>query len=152
MRGFTILELLVVMTLFAILAFIGLPSLSELSDSMNRANARSYLHQDLKRAQAETITQGCRGIVKIAPDGASYYFGCDYLDYDTAASPTPDKLIFTRYLPNRITVSSSGPVILNSRGQTVDINDIMTSLTLTLYESSQQFAQGTLTGTGVYSY
>ena len=155
-RGFSVLELLVAMAITAILSFVALPKLATLSESFNRVNAKSYLLQDIKRAQAETITQGCRGIIVVSAGGDSYSFGCDYLAYDASASPQPDKVFFVRNLPNKVTLSTSGNIILNSRGQTVDKDFILSSVTLTLWERQSgtpvSFASGVLTGSGIFSY
>lgn len=155
-RGFSLFETMVVCAISAILGLVASLSLSKISLSFNRVNARSYLLTDLKRAQAESITQGCRGIVNIAADGKSYSFGCDYLSYDPSATPTHDVVSFVRYLPAQITISASGPIIMNSRGQSVDTAGIITSLTISLSETDsgtpEVFSTGTLLGTGVFSY
>lgn len=154
--GFTLLNMLVAMSLTAIVAGIGVGHLNKLSETFHRLNARNYVLEDLKRAQAETITEGCRGIINVAADGKSYTYGCDYLAYDPAADPHSDSVKFQRVLPENITLAASGPVIFDSRGQTVDINAIVTNITLVLSErvgaSSSPFATGTLLGTGVFSY
>ncbi|MCB0338138.1 MAG: hypothetical protein KDD53_00975 [Bdellovibrionales bacterium] len=133
-----------------------LPKLSSLTASYNQLNAKSFLVQDLKRAQAETITQGCRGIFKIANDGESYSFGCDYLSYDVTDPPSADVVSFVRNLPEDITVESDIPIIFNSQGRAVDIDGILTNVSVTFEESSsgspESFASGVLLGTGVFSY
>lgn len=80
--GYTLLELCVTLLVLTSLSAAALPKIAEIDSSFNRLNSRSYLIQDLKRAQAEAITSGCRGIAVISPDGKSYRFGCDYLAYD----------------------------------------------------------------------
>jgi len=61
-----------------------------------------------------------------------------------------------RNLPANMTITSSDPIIFNSRGQAVDVDDIMSNLTISLIESGdggpETFASGTLLGTGVFSY
>lgn len=144
------------MSISAILMAIALPQMSDLKASYNQLNAKSYFVQDLKRAQAEAITQGCRGIIKIAANMRSYYFGCDYLSYDVDPNPSPDMQRFKRNLPPQITLSSDAPIIFNSRGQAVDIDYIISNLTVTFTETNgqgvNQFATGTLLGTGVFSF
>ena len=53
-------------------------------------------------------------------------------------------------------MSVSGPIILNSRGQTVDAADVLTTVTIQLWEEVNgvptAFATGTLSGTGVFSF
>ena len=154
--GFTVVEMLAAIAVFGVMTFLALPHLYNLSNTFNRVNAKSYIVQDLKRAQAETITQGCRGILAVDASAQGYNFGCDYLAYDASATPAADKTFFSRSLPERITVSVSGPIILNSRGQTVDAADVLTTVTIQLWEEVNgvptAFATGTLSGTGVFSF
>ena len=155
-RGFTAFELVVVLFLTSILAAYAIPQYSLMSDSYDRFNARAHLLEDIKTAQAFSLAQGCRGIITIAPDAKSYTFGCDYLSYDTADPPVPDSIEYTRNLDGDVTVAASGTVIFNSRGQTVDKDDIISNITFTLSGkvegSTQVFATGILLGTGVFSY
>lgn len=154
--GFTLVNMMVTLGILAGLTFVSIPQLATLSATFNRINARSDLLKDLKRAQAESITQGCRGIVVIAANGRSYSFGCDYLDYDPSSSPAPDHISFVRNLPEHVVVSADAPIIFNSRGLAVDINNIMQNVTITLSQNwggvPQQFAKGLLLGTGVFTY
>lgn len=154
--GVTLMELMVVVGLTSVLGFVALPNFSRFSGAFNRMNTRNYLLIDLKRAQSESITQGCRGIVKINSDLKGYTFGCDYLSYDASENPSPDKISFRRNLPSQITLNSNAPVIFNSRGETVDIDGIMSNSTITLTErvvgENIDFAVGTLLGTGVFTY
>ncbi len=156
MSGFTVLEVLVVLTLIAIVTGVGIPAFTGLSSAFDRANARAYILQDLKRAQAESITKGCRGIVSIDADNTGYSFGCDYLTYDVAATPSADEVSFRRNLPTGITVAATSNLIFNSRGQAIDANYILNNVTLTLTDSqsgtANNFASGILTGSGVFAY
>jgi type II secretory pathway pseudopilin PulG len=150
------MSLLVTVSIMAILAAVVVPQLPELSQVFGRMNAQANLLQDLKRAQAESITQGCRGVFVIAADKTSYTFGCDYLPYDTAATPHSDVIRLVRRLPKHITIEVPSPIIFNSHGQTVDTYGIISNLIITLSDSShgtaEDFASGTLLGTGVFSY
>jgi type II secretory pathway pseudopilin PulG len=150
--GVSLLNLLAAITVAAIVGALGIPQLAILTKGFDRFNSRSFLIQDLKLAQAHSVTEGCRGIVKIAANGESYVFGCDYLGYDPAAEPSPDNTVFTRLLPDHITVVASAPVIFDSRGQSVDIDGIVQNVTLQLRARTETFASGTLLGTGVFSY
>jgi prepilin-type N-terminal cleavage/methylation domain-containing protein len=152
--AFTLLELIVTLTLAAILGRVAAFEFPALMQSYNRMDARAQLVQDIKRAQAESITWGCRGIFKVDSDRRGYTFGCDFLDYDTNIPPTADKIFLERDLPDRIYLSVSGPVIFNSRGQAVDPYGDINNVELTLYESGRELpvAQGVLLGTGVFGY
>lgn len=154
--GFSLMEMLVTIALISIISAFAVPMLPDLNSTFNRMNARSYLHQDLKRAQAEAITQGCRGVFSVINAGASYVYGCDYLPYDTSTLPSPDVVSFTRNLPDDITMSTSTPPLFNSRGQSVEIGGAITNTTITLNEHEgstiNSYAEGLLNGNGVFTY
>lgn len=154
-RGFSFPDLLVSISIMAILATQAIPQFSGFASSFDRFNARSYLIQDLKRAQAEAITQGCREIFTIATDGKSYSYGCDYLPYDTNSIPQADSISFTRHLPGNMTISADALIIFNSQGHAVDASGSMSNVNITLYDDSgpsiTAVATGTLLGTGVFS-
>jgi len=150
--GFSLANLLTTLALIAIIGALGLPQLAQLTKTFDRFNARQHLLEDLKRAQAETITEGCRGIVKIAADATSYTYGCDYLSYDATADPIGDIVTFQRMLPEGIEVSGSSPIIFDSRGQSVDTDGIVNNVTLVLDYRGAAFASGALLGTGVFKY
>ena len=153
--GFTILELMVACVVLAVLAGVGIPQFSTLKRSFELLNAKSYLLQDLKRAQAESITQGCRGVFVILPDGSGYTFGCDYLDYDTNDPPSHDVVSLRRNLPAHILISAPEPIIFNSRGQAVDVDGVIANLQIRLEDSSAErnaYSTGTLLGTGVFNF
>jgi Tfp pilus assembly protein FimT len=151
-QGITLMNVLAAMTVAAIVGALGIPQLATLTKSFDRFNARSALIQDLKLAQAQSVTEGCRGILKIAADGESYVYGCDYLGYDVDADPSPDSVTFTRLLPDYVTAVATGPIIFDSRGQSVDVDGIVQNVTIQLRSRADTFATGTLLGTGVFSY
>ncbi|MCB0360287.1 MAG: hypothetical protein KDD44_11650 [Bdellovibrionales bacterium] len=138
------------MTLAAVVGAIAVPQFTGLNEPLQRLNVRAGLLQDLKRAQAETITIGCRGIFTISAGGNSYSFGCDYLPYDTNYPPQSDVTSFQRTLPSGVSVTANAEVIFNSRGQSVDANDILSNVTISLSDGSGMFATGTLLGTGLF--
>lgn len=155
-NGFSAIELVVVMSIFAVLAAIAAPKFNELAGSSERFAARAHLLEDIKTAQAFTLTQGCRGIMTVASDGRSYSFGCDYLAYDTAETPVADSIEFTRELAGDVTMEADAIIILNSRGQTVNITDQQVNIVIELESEIQGtrevYARGTLLGTGVFEY
>lgn len=155
-HGYTMMELLVTLSIVAILGLAALPAFTPLSDSFNRLTARSVILQDIKRAQAQALTEGCRGIMTIDGNGESYSYGCDYLPYDVSDPPAPDLVTFVRNLPARTEISSSSDLIFNSRGLAVDQDDVISNTTITLYDTSSgspvQFSQGTLLGTGLFAF
>lgn len=150
--GYSLIELLVVLTIASIGIVIAVPDYSGLSEPLNRLNARSVVLQDIKRAQAETITTGCRGILEVINGGRGYQFGCDYLPYDNSPEPSSDEVTLTRNLPINISLTTSSKIIFNSRGQSVDSDYIFQNVLVSLQESGDTFDQGTLLGTGVFEY
>lgn len=154
-RGFSLIEMLVSLVIMALMTAIAAPNFADLSASFDRMNARSNLLQDLKRAQAEALTKGCRGIFTIAVGGGSYSYGCDFLSYDTNSPPAYDVMSFEREMPTGVTISSDAQIIFNSRGQTVDENDVISTVTVSMTKSvdgsPEVFVTGTLMGTGLFS-
>ena len=155
-RGYSLMELLVAMGMFSILVALALPRYMEFNKSYNREHARTLFIHDLKRAQAETITQGCRGIFTIAPDAHSYSYGCDYLSYDTNNPPTYDVVKFTRVLPTGVSLSFDNTLIINSQGKIVDTDGILDTRSVTLLQqeggTNVPFTTGTILATGLLNY
>lgn len=154
--GMTMLNLLVSLAIIGIVGFLGLPQLSVIADSFDRLNARTVFIQDLKQAQAQALTEGCRGIFTFSEGGNVYTFGCDYLGYDVSDPPSADSISFTRILPSDITISPSTQIIFSSRGLPVDASDILNTVAVTFTDSSEgtdfDFATGTLFATGLFSF
>ena len=150
------MDMLVTMAILGTIGAMAAPQLSTLSSSFNRLNARTILIQDLKRAQAQALTEGCRGIFTFDASNESYSFGCDYLSYDTSDTPVADTISFQRTMPDRTQVTVSTQVIFNSRGQSVDKDDIIQNVTLSLFDTTSGSAvlynTGTLLGTGLFSF
>lgn len=149
-------EFLVALSISSVVAYITIPRFTEINASMHRINARKFVLLDLRRAQAETVKNGCRGIVTIAANSNSYTFGCDYLAYDTNVPPQADVIIFSRTLPNSFFISSDDTIIFNSKGQIVDELGFIDSRQITLSESAHgpmnQYATGQILGTGLFEY
>lgn len=154
--GFTLVELLATISVAAVCGYTSIMYYPDLLQSYRRLDARTLLVHDIRRAQAEAITAGCRGILNIASDSNSYSYGCDYLAYDTATPPVPDSTLFVRNLPKNITISGFSTLIFDSRGRSVDPSGIMTSVAVHLMDTSNNstnlFATGTLLGTGAFSF
>lgn len=156
LAGFTMLELMVALAIVGVVAYIGVPQLSGISSSFSRLNARTVFLQDLKRAQAQSLTEGCRGIFSVDDDNSGYSFGCDYLAYDESETPSADIVTFRRNLPDRVRMNVSSQIIFNSRGESVDIGDILQNVDVTLSYNEggtyAPYATGTLLGTGLFSF
>jgi prepilin-type N-terminal cleavage/methylation domain-containing protein len=155
-RGFTLLEVMVVTAISVIVGSIAMLKLPSMNAVFDRMRARTLVLQDMKRAQAEAITWGCRGVVSIPVGGTSYSYGCDFLAYDTNNPPAADKVFFVRKMPSGLTISTSSNIIFSSRGQAVDIENDVNNVTVTLTDDSSgydtTYMQGTLLGTGAFSW
>ena len=153
-RGFSLMDLIIAMFMFAIVSLIAAPRLSALYDSINKRNAEVLILQDVRLAQAKSVEQGCRGIFAIATNGKSYTFGCDYVPYSTTT--VADQIIYTRNLPSKITMTADAQVLFNTRGQVVDVNEALQTRTLSLKSSrtgtAVTFNTGTLRPTGFFTY
>jgi prepilin-type N-terminal cleavage/methylation domain-containing protein len=155
-RGYSLMELLVAMGMFSILVSLAIPHYIEFNKSYNREHARTLFLHDLKRAQAETITQGCRGIFTIAIDGHSYSYGCDYLPYDTNDPPDFDVIKFTRVLPTGVSVAFDNTLIISSQGKIVDTEGTLDTRAVTLLQNDSgtyvPFTTGSILATGLLNY
>lgn len=155
-KGLTLLEVLVTLALTSVVGVTTILSLPAIKAPFDRLNARAQLVQDLKRAQAEAVTVGCRGIFRVAANGQSYSFGCDLLPYDTTNPPKEDVISFSRPLPHLLTMSVSGPIIFNSRGNVVDAWGDMTNIDINLNQSVSgmptSYVSATLLGTGALEF
>ncbi|MCO6430875.1 MAG: type II secretion system protein [Deltaproteobacteria bacterium] len=154
--AFTMFEFLVVLVVTSIVAYLAIPMFGQINSSMERVNVRKFLLLDLRRAQAESVTHGCRGIFTISSDNRSYSFGCDYLAYDTNVPPSADVITFSRTLPSHTYVTSDRTIIFNSKGQLVDELGFIDSRSITLSDDSdgpmRVFATGSVLGTGLFEY
>lgn len=155
-RGYTLIELMVCVSIAAACGFGAVIYYPDLMQSYHRLDARTLLIHDIRRAQAEAITAGCRGILTVASDNKSYSYGCDFLSYDTTIPPAPDSTLFVRSLPANIIMTNTGTVIFDSRGRAVDTSGIMNTVNVHLIDvsgsSSNHFATGTLFGTGAFTF
>ena len=153
--GFTVIELLVGISLFSILSLIGILNYSKISFSYKKFDALSQVTEDLRIAQQQTVSEGGRGIFVIAADGKSYSFGYDYLPYNLTEPIVPDSILWSNNLPKLITVESTDLIIFNSQGRVVDKDGVIISPTLTFkdtYDSAENiFRTGELSSNGIFS-
>lgn len=151
-KGTTLTELLVVMAIGGIIGATALYRYVIPESVFDRMQARDIFVQDVKRAQAEAITQGCRGIFTVAGDGRSYTYGCDFLSYDTTNPPAPDSTSFSRTLPGSVSLEVDKPIIFNSRGQAVTNAYVITTVSVELSDDYEaDYSTGIIYGTGLMS-
>jgi type II secretory pathway pseudopilin PulG len=154
--GFSILEVLTTLVVSSVVGYSAIVSLPELLFSYERYQARVTFAQDIRETQARAITQGCRGLLTISSDLHTYQSGCDYLEYDTNNPPSSDTVFFTKTFPDKIFISADAPIIFNSKGQAIDANGDLNTVTVELSHSADTghtaFSTGTLLGTGMFAY
>ena len=155
-RGFTLLELLSVILISSLVVGSAMPVSSALYDSFNKRSAEVQVLEDLRRAQATAVEQGCQGILTFSEDNRVYTFGCDYVPYSEADPPVWDSSLFVRRLPSRISMSADDLIIFNTRGQVVSTEGDLDTRTISLmvYEDGHvvTFATGTLRPTGFFNF
>lgn len=147
-RGYSLLELLIVCVLFAILTHSALSGFPELMRSVNRNTARQQLEFDFKRARAEALSHGARGVLTVNASGTGYSLGIDYAPFDG----TNDVDVFTRELPTGVLLTLSTPLIFSSSGYTIDTAGALTSVTVTLGDDEGTILSGTLYPVGSLDY
>ena len=140
--GMSLLEVVVALTISAIIAGIGILNHNNWSDSFQKKNARQQLELDLRRARQDTMAEGSRGVVTISASGTIYTFGFDYAPYSSPAAI--EKVVFNKNLPSDVTLSTSSTIIFDSRGQSVDVNGVLTPVTVTVTLRGQAAIVGTL--------
>ena len=151
-RGFTVFELMVTICILGLLARYAVEMTFQTLSSGNKNTARILLVQELRRAQAMAVTEGCRGIWSLGNSGNTYSFGCDYIPYDTNTTPAADVAKFAGSFPAGMTMSVSSQLIYNTRGQLVDASNALVTRTVTLSAGGSSFASGTIRATGFFSY
>lgn len=157
--GFTIIEVLVVMAIFGILASFTQPGLVEMKASFDRMNAKQGFEYDLRRARSEALSKGVRIVITLAADGKSYTVGQDMLPYDTT-NGEHDSLLFTTKLPGNVTLLFSGSgadatkLIFTSRGFLSDIvgNRNTSQRLATLSYKGSSFVTATVYPVGVAAF
>jgi len=152
-RGFSLIEMMVALFIVGILLAIATPNYVDMSRSFSKSNVRIQLLQDLRRGQATTVSEGCRGVFSFSSDGRSYSFGCDYLPYSEANPPVADSLRFTKELAKGFSVSADATILFNSKGQVIDSDGVLDSRSLQVnLDGDGVVARGTLRPTGFFNF
>lgn len=157
--GFSLMELLVTLSIVCILALAAQPSIVETKASFDRRNAKNLLEFDLRRARSEALSKGVRVVITLAADGKSYTVGSDLLPYDLI-NGNPDNILFSTTIPNSVTLalSGSGPdqtkLIFTSRGFISDIpgNRNTSQRVATLSYLGTNFTTATIYPVGVAAF
>jgi type IV fimbrial biogenesis protein FimT len=137
LRGFTLIELMVVVAIVAILAGLAAPSFVELSRNNKLAAAASALQVSLNVARSEAIKQGFNSRVTVAANGTAgtwtngwTVFVDKTSDANAAKAPTSDGSSATRVevvgaTSNSISTGQSGSLnyfSYNGQGRLIDVS------------------------------
>jgi prepilin-type N-terminal cleavage/methylation domain-containing protein len=148
--GFTLAEVLIVISLMSILALIGVSSMPDLQESQRRGLARHILENEIASTKALGAAEGGRAILVFDASGNSYTVGLDYPPYSATAAS--DVVRFARNLPPGVTGISNQAIIFDSRGFLIDVSGDLTNTTVSLWDQSGNFAAGTIYPTGYVAY
>jgi prepilin-type N-terminal cleavage/methylation domain-containing protein len=150
-QGFTIAEVIVTVAILSLVLGMGLPQLGKWRDSFDRHTARQQVEFDLKRAKAESASNGSRGIFVVDDDLSTYTFGVDLLPYNDP--PEFDRAVFSRNLPGSITFSAvATPIVFSPRGYLVDEFDNLTTQFYGLSQHDEVFCTATVYAVGTVEY
>lgn len=149
-KGFTLFELLVAMSIFAIMLATALPNLSEVFNSFERNSFLSQVVADLSEARALSLSKGARGVFSISEDGSSYSFGIDTLELNDP--PSADTILFNRNFSSKNSLSASSTILFSSRGYLVDEYGELVNININLARNNEQFCSGTIYTVGSFLY
>lgn len=150
--GFTMIELVVTLSLLSIMMGLGYPSLAELRRSFVRNSAKQQLDFDIHRAKSEAVKVGARTVMTVSGGGSVYSLGYDYPPYNSPAAADSGQSIFVRNLPRSFSISLSQALIFDSRGYVVDGNGILSNVNTTLSDNGTAFLGATVFPTGYIQY
>lgn len=145
--GFTVFELLITLAVTTIVSSIAMLGLSNIRSSFDKNEARYQLEADLKVLRNAAIESGARSFFIIGAGGSSYSAALDYSPY--GPTPSNERTLFTRTLPQGISLASGSTVIVNPKGFTIDSSGTISSTSVTLSFRSSTFLSATLYPTGV---
>jgi prepilin-type N-terminal cleavage/methylation domain-containing protein len=148
--GFSLFELLVVLTLGVILTGMALPEYRATRDSFSRLDAPRQLDFHLRRARSEALASGSRVIVASADSAGGYTVGHDYYPY--SANATTDDTFLHEALPSGVTATFSRTIIFDTRGFLIDSAGLPVTATVTFNLRGAAFGTATISSIGVFSF
>lgn len=103
--GFSLLELMVVVSVVGLLLGVALPKFNRLRDVMSVEQATTLVAGELRRARAEAVKRNRP--VTLTVTGSSY---------SIALASAPTSPLFTGFIPGGVTVLATGPVTFRPFG------------------------------------
>jgi len=107
-RGFTLIELMMVVVVVGIVLTAGMPAFSKFRDDLMIVQARTQVQQDLRMARQVAVTRHCAVIVTFGDGSAT----TDIVNYSVLYDANGDGSVssgeryFNRRMPNRTRLSS----------------------------------------------
>lgn len=148
-RGFSLFEVLVVISLIGLSMLTIAGSLSEWQASLNRKEARNHLQSDIRRLRSEAAARGGRTVLVLDGLNRSYEGGVDYAPFNDP--PAWDELLFKRDLPRRIELLAAQSIVFDPRGFLIDSGGDLASVTFTFLGDNEPFYMGQIFPTGYIS-
>jgi prepilin-type N-terminal cleavage/methylation domain-containing protein len=107
-RGFSLIELMMVVVLIGIVLMAGLPAYGTFRDDLTLVQARSQVTQDLRMARQVAVTRHCSVVVKFGDGATTTNVGNYSVLYDTNGDGTAStgERYFNRTMPRRTRLSS----------------------------------------------
>ena len=150
-HGFSVLELLVVMTIFALLTTLALPQFVSLESTFARSDSLQRVEFDLRRAKSEALAAGARTVVSFDDRGQGYSIGFDYLPFNDP--PAADEIFLNETLPSTISLNSeSSTIIFDSRGFLIDDAGSPTTVDISLVENGAEYGTASISATGAITF
>jgi len=148
-EGFSALELIVVLSLSALLLGSFAPHSTGITGAFDRGSALKQFDADLRRARANAVAEGVRAVIKMRDARDGYQVGFDYPPYNDPIAI--DELSFEGPLPNNITIFSDD-IVFDPRGYSVDETGSLRTTVITLKHKGNAYSAGTLSPAGFLDY
>jgi prepilin-type N-terminal cleavage/methylation domain-containing protein len=145
-RGFSLMEMLVVLLVMAIVLMGGVPYSVESYRTVKRSYARQLVVADLKLARSNAMKKGTRTLLKMQPGYNSYQVGYDNVPYATV--PAIESVDFQRDLPDGITVLTPSQIMFNSQGLLIAADDSLQNINIQLVQGGDTFYTITVYASG----
>ena len=106
-RGFSLIELMMVVIVVGIVLVAGLPAYGTFRDGMVIIQARNQLTQDLRLSRQAAVTRHCPVVITFGDGAGTENVGNYSVLYDTNgdSSPSTGERYFNRTMPSRTKVS-----------------------------------------------